>query len=291
MNFRPAPLWAPSPSVNMNISEAEVRQILAMTPAGQKVLQESLKDMYDKIHDDAMNAAAKTWNDRLDQAEDYVGVLGLISHVRALELEATARKDPDYEAEYQRKKDDGTWETVRYKPAGWRKTHFSIPEIVGVIAGRQSDACDEMGGASTKLKGHYDAFLEKYGVPIVCDSYDINQELDLEQFNLDRENPFEGMTGWQVYEEGVKIGNQSACLLSTVTDCLVLEEHSTMRKLIDWFTRKKNEKLKSFKDPSEIESAVDHARKKGLTIPVGWQKSLDTFIKYEAMKNPGGVCE
>lgn len=286
MNFAPAyrnPTPSPLPPFLMDVSESEVRRILG-TPTGKRVLTEALTEMEVKIKDDAVKAVTEVWNDRLSQAEDYVGVLGLISNIKAVEMEIEARKDPNYVASYKKKKADGTFETVEYKPKGWQKTHLSMEEIVNAIVNRQADATENMGGIGAKLKPHYDSFVEAYGEQLVTESYNINVELDLEQYDfVDNDYPFNYMTGWQIYEEGLRIGDNATRFMATIVDAMVLMEHPTMKKLVDWFMRERNRKLHAITRWSQIEDMVAHLRERNLHIPEEWKRDLKLMMKYREL--------
>lgn len=275
---------SPLPLFNNNYTEDEARRVL-VSPAGQKVLREALDEMYDKIKADATKAVTKVWNDRLCQAEDYVGLLGLISNMKAIEMEIEARKDPSYEAEYKEKDADGNWHTVKYSPRGWKKTHLSLPEIVSAVTRWQSDAAEKMGGPTTPLKDHYEKFINQFGEPLEFDSYKLNTELDLKEYDfVDDDSPFGYMTAWEIYEEGLRIGDHGSCMLATIVDALVLIEHPTMKKLLGWFMQKRNERLRQFQTKEEIDKAVDYLRSKKVEIPTEWQKDFEKMLKFNELR-------
>lgn len=278
LNYNPKPKtdWK-------NISDADAAEIM-LHPKVQKAMAEAVGMMQEKIKKDLCKETAAMMNDRLEKEEEFMSVANILSIVKALEAEEDARKAPRYRFRYQKKDADGNFTDTELEPKAWRKNHFSIPEIVQIILTRQGDALKSIGKDVRKA---YEDFENRYNEPMEFDSYRLNKELDLVDYDfVEDDSPFKYMTGWEIAEEMFQITNNADRYLITSTllaELLSLPQFKGKSNVVKMIKDRALKRQASLQTWADIENQDRFLRSKGVALDIAWKNDLKKFLKYQAL--------
>lgn len=194
-----------------HLTKDDVEEIIALTSVGREAFKKSMEDMEAKMKEDVREQCIKQYAEKLYTAEDYIAAQGILGAANS--IEETFRKaaiDPERK--------------------GFKKNRLTLKEVQqGMI-----DNWPYGLGQVTKetLKSEWIRVQETYDVEFGFKSYNLNSEFNLDEYDfVEDDTPFEYLTAWQIYEEGLRIGDHSTRILSSISLYMAMKE--TMMPILD----------------------------------------------------------
>lgn len=270
MNFKKAIPVAPvyhNKVLDMTIEE--VKEIV-FSDKGRMVLSEHLDKERKKNTDSMIEEVMRKFKENERKFYDYICSAYFLKVVDRIENIYS-----DYAKDESRK--------------GFMKSRLSVDEIVAGLIEKSSEYAksDDLCIDFVTLGNIYNHISERYGYDLQFINPEFSKEMQIELVSpYEDESIFEtGMTLWEAYTLGTTNADVANNIINSISWIEVLEEyekHKFTPNVICGLIGKANKIIeKMCEKPDMIQKSVKKLNKIGFTIPEGFAKTAENYIKYE----------